>query len=67
MNTDLAYALKQLRGINLKNLNHAGQYNASDRVQRAIDALSRMEAEEKRDPETDKRADASVLGRIVRL
>lgn len=40
--TDLTYALKQLRGIDLKTLEGACP-RAFDRVQRALDALTRIE------------------------
>ena len=46
MNTDLDYAVKQLQGIDLKVLHGFGHLNAADRVQRALDALERMQDEQ---------------------
>lgn len=45
MLTDVRYAIKQLREINAKSLDHAGQYTTLDRIDRALDALARVEAE----------------------
>ena len=46
MNTDIRYALTQLRAIDLNYLAHGcGQRSTADRVQRAIDALERAAAE----------------------
>ena len=61
MLTDVQYAISQLRGINLRTMERTVDALWADRVQRALDALERVEAE--LDPEagaiTDEEMDAA--------